>query len=88
MSECEPGWTTARCYGSPIQIFLRSRGMINFFQTHQASPLIYILENTYPGERCTPAVQNAANLVESFIGAPVVVDAADLGAAAHRVRLF
>ena len=26
--------------------------------------------------------------MESFIGAPVVVDAADLGAAAHRVRLF
>ena len=62
--------------------------MINFFQTHQASPLIYILENTYPGERCTTAVQNAANLVESSIGAPVVVDAANMGAAAHRVRLF
>ena len=62
--------------------------MINFFQAHQASPLIYILENTYPGEKFSTAVQNAANLVESFIGAPVIVDAADLGSAAHRVRLF
>ena len=62
--------------------------MINFFQTHQASPLIYILENTYRGERCTTAVQNAANLVEIFIGAPVLVDAADLGAATQCVRLF
>ena len=26
--------------------------------------------------------------MQSFIGAPVIIDAADLGAAAHRVRLF
>ena len=50
--------------------------------------LVYLLENTYPGERCTPAVQKANDLVQSFLGAPVLVDAADLGAAAHRVRLF
>ena len=62
--------------------------IINFFQRHQSSPLIYLLENTYPRENCTRAVQNAANLVQSFIGAPVVVDAADLGSAAHRVRLY
>ena len=50
--------------------------------------MIYILENTYPGEQCTPAVTKASNLVQAFIGAPILVDAADLGAVAHRVRLF
>ena len=30
----------------------------------------------------------AGELVQSFIGAAVLIDAADLGAAAHRVRLF
>ena len=50
--------------------------------------MIYILENTYPGKKCTDAVRRASNLVEAFIGAPVVVDGANLGAAAHRVRLF
>ena len=62
--------------------------IVNFFQREQASPMVYILENTHPGERVTRAVQSAGNLVQAFIGAPVVIDAADLGAAAHRVRLF
>ena len=35
--------------------------IINFFQREQTSPLIYILENTYPGENCTPAVHKARN---------------------------
>ena len=62
--------------------------IVNFFQREQASPMIYILENTYPGARVTPAVKKAGDLVQAFIGAPVIIDAADLGAAAHRVRLF
>ena len=62
--------------------------IINFFQQDQATPLIYILNNTHPGERYTNAVKKAGDLVQAFIGAPVMVDAADLGAAAHRVRLF
>ena len=49
---------------------------------------MYLLENTFPGERCTLAVQKANDLVQSFLGAPILIDAADLGAAAHRVRLF
>ena len=56
--------------------------IINFFQRDQATPLIYILENTYIGERYTDAVTKAGDLVQAFFGAPVVVDAADLGAAA------
>ena len=62
--------------------------IVNFFQREQASPMIYILENTYPGARVTPAVKKAGDLVQAFIGASVIIDAADLGAAAHRVRLF
>ena len=37
--------------------------IINFFQLEQATPLIYILENTYLGEQCTAAVTKASNLV-------------------------
>ena len=62
--------------------------IVNFFQREQATPVVYVLENTFPGERCTPAVQKANDLVQSFLGAPILIDAADLGAAAHRVRLF
>ena len=62
--------------------------IVNFFQREQASPMVYILENTHPREKVTRAVQSAGNLIHAFIGAPVVIDAADLGAAAHRVRLF
>ena len=62
--------------------------LVNYFQAEQPTPPIYILENTYPGEKCTPAVIKASDLVQAFIGAPVLIDAAELGAAAHRVRLF
>lgn len=46
------------------------------------------MENTYPREENTAAVVKACQLVQSFIGAPVFIDASDLGAAAHRVRLL
>ena len=62
--------------------------IINFFQREQTSPLIYILENTYPGERYSKAVQNAQNLVQGFLGAPILLDAANMGSVAHRVRLY
>ena len=62
--------------------------IINFFQQEQTTSPIYILENTYPGENCTTAVENAGKLVQAYLGAPVLVDGANLGAAAHRVRLF
>lgn len=35
-----------------------------------------------------PNIDKAAKLIESFLGAPIIVDAAGLGSAAHRVRLF
>ena len=71
-----------------FRFFFNMVAIINFFQREQTSPLIYILENTYPGERCTKAVQNAQNLVQGFSGAPTLLDAADMGLVAHRVRLY
>ena len=62
--------------------------IVNFFQREQADPMVYILENTHPREEVTKAVKKAGELVQAFIGAPVLIDAADLGVAAHRVRLF
>ena len=50
--------------------------------------MLYLLENTYLGETCIPAVIKAGELVQAFLGAPILVDGANLGAAAHRVRLF
>ena len=49
-----------------FRFFFNMVAIINFFQREQKSPLIYILENTYPGERCTTVVQNAQNLVHGF----------------------
>ena len=62
--------------------------IITFFQEQQTSPMVYILENTYPGENCTRAVTEAAELVQGFSRTPILIDAADLGSAAHRVRLY
>ena len=62
--------------------------IINFSQREQTSPMIHILENTYPRERCTPAVSKVGELVQAFLGAPILIDGVDLGAAAHRVRMF
>ena len=42
-----------------FRFFFNMVNIINFFQREQTSPLIYILGNTYPGERCTTAVQKA-----------------------------
>ena len=46
------------------------------------------MENTYLGEQRTPAVTKAGELVQAFLGAPIFVDVAALGAAAYLVRLF
>ena len=39
-----------------FRFFFNMVAIINFFQREQTSPLIYMVENTYPGERCTTAV--------------------------------
>ena len=62
--------------------------IITFFQERQTSPMVHPLENTYPDERCTRAVQKASNVVQGFLSAPILVDAVDVGSAAYRVRLY
>ena len=71
-----------------FRFFFNMVNIINYFQREQTSPLIYILENTYPGERCKTAVQKAEDLVQGFLGALILLDAADMGSVAHRVRLY
>ena len=52
--------------------------------------MVYLLENTYPGEdiNLNLHVKKAKHLVEAFLGLSVRLDSADMGAAAHRVRLY
>ena len=69
--------------------FLDMVKIINFLQKEQLPPPLYLLENTWPGlPGQYPNIDKASALIESFIGAPVVIDAAGLGSAAHIVRLF
>ena len=63
--------------------------IFNYLQKEQLPKPLYLFENTYPGAPGQyPKVDKVAELIESFIGAPVVIDAAGLGSAAPRVRLF
>ena len=44
--------------------------------------------NIYPREVCTSEVTKVGKLVQTLLGEPTLIDGANLGAAAHRVRLF
>ena len=52
--------------------------------------MVYLLKNTYPGEdiNLNPHVKKVAHLVEAFLGPSVRLDSAEMGARAHRVRLY
>ena len=63
--------------------------IINYLQANQYPKPLYLLENTWPslpGEY--PLVDQAASVVEAFLGAPIVVDAAGTVSVSHRPRLF
>ena len=64
--------------------------MVKIINQLQASnhPLVYILENTYSRESISPSVQAAHDKVVSFLGAPILLDAADMESVAHRVRYY
>ena len=69
--------------------FLNMVKIINVSQRVQCMPPIYCVENTWPGPGGRKeGVDKTANLIQAFIGAPVVIDAAGLGSAAHRVRHY
>ena len=69
--------------------FLDMVCILNYLQERQHPQSLYLFEHTYPSTpRQYPKVDDAAKMVELFIGMPVVVDAAGVGSAAHRVRHF
>ena len=69
--------------------FLNLVKIINVLQRVQTLPPIYCVENTWPGPGGrSEGVDKTADLIQAFIGAPVVIDAAGLGSAAHRLRHY
>ena len=52
--------------------------------------MVYLQDNTYPGEdiNLNPHANKVQHLVEAFLGPSVRLDSTDMGAAAHRVRLY
>ena len=60
--------------------FLPFYKVINYLQANQFPKPLYLIENTWPGRLGEyPLVDRAAEAVEAFLGAPVVVDAAGGG---------
>ena len=69
--------------------FLDMIRIVNFLQAKQTTKPLYLFENTYPGQPGQyPLVDDTTKMVESFLGAPIVLDAARLGSSTHRIRLF
>ena len=69
--------------------FLDMVKILNFLQAEQHPSPLFLFENTWPGMPGQyPNIDKASEMIEAFLGAPVVIDAAGLGSAAHRVRLF
>ena len=67
--------------------FLNLVKIINILQRMQTMAPIYCVENTWPrptGQK--EGVDKTADLIQAFIGAPILVDTAGLGSAAHRLR--
>ena len=63
--------------------------IVNCLQSNQMRAMLYLFENTYPGKPGQyPLVDDTAKMIESFLGAPITIDAAGTGSSAHRVRLF
>ena len=90
--ECQPMSMAGKHLGMDDDRFMPFLDMvriINFLQANQIHPPLYLFENTYPGTPGQyPLIDDTAKMVESFLGAPIVLDAAGMGSAAHRVRLF
>ena len=90
--ECQPMSLAGLHQGlddSRFDCFLDMVKILNYLQKEQKPSPLYLFENTWPGlPGQYPKVDEAATLIESFLGAPVTIDAAGLGSAAHRVRLF
>ena len=90
--ECQSMSMAGKHLGMSDERFMPFLDMIricNFLQVEQSSIPLYLFENTFPGPPGTyPLVDDTAKMVEAYLGAPIVLDAAGLGSAAHRVGLF
>ena len=63
--------------------------VINWCQNKQQGHQVwYFCENTWPGTNVKEGVREAFEMIEMFLGRGALVDAADLGSAAHRVRFY
>ena len=69
--------------------FLNLVKVINILQRMQTMAPIDCVENTWPGPTGRKeGVDKTTDLIQAFIGAPILVDAACLGSAAHRLRHY
>ena len=69
-----------------IHCFLDTVKLLNFLKKENYPSPLFLFENTWPGKPGqNPKVDKAAELVKSFLGAPVVIDVAGLGSSFHRV---
>ena len=69
--------------------FLDMVKILNTLQSVQCMPPIYCLENTWPvPEGVKESVDKTVDLIQSFLGAPIIVDAAGLGSVSHRLRHY
>ena len=89
MSKHEHGRTQTGMQDRLFPTFLNLVKIINILQRMQTMSPIYCVENTWlgqPGRK--EGVDKTADLIQAFIGAPIVVDATGLGSTAHRLRHY
>ena len=69
--------------------FLDMIRIVNTLQRVQCMPPIYCFENTWPGPKGkNKMVDETTDMIQAFLGAPVIVDAAGIGSASHRLRYY
>ena len=70
------------------QLFHEMVRILRMVQNTQKEPVGFLLENVHSGEDARPLVQAAWATVTGVLGQPVVLDAAQVGSCAHRVRAY
>ena len=91
--ECQdlsPAGAGAGLKGSRSITFYPLLNILGWLQQLQpARPPLYVIENTYmQGDKATTEVQKAFNTICNSIGRPVLLDAAQTGSHAHRLRNY
>lgn len=60
--------------------------IIRYYQQGASSPPAYIIENVPTHDDPRPSIQSAHFFLRSLLGIPLLIDAAHVGARAHRLR--